>query len=244
MYYADRVNQLPLGVLGIAVGTALLPTLSRQISAGAERQAHASLNRAIEYGMLLTLPAAAALLVIADPILNVLFVRGNFSLADATLSSQSLSAYAAGLPAFVLIKVLGPGFFARGDMSTPVRIGMGILALNVALSLALMVPLKHVGPPLATSIAMTANCAILAVLLHRRAYLVPDPMLWSRLARMAVAATVMTGVLWQAKLLLVPNPNAPVSIPTLALLITAGLASYAAAAAALGLSALRRAARA
>jgi putative peptidoglycan lipid II flippase len=244
MYYADRVNQLPLGVLGIAVGTALLPTLSRQISAGKTQQAQASLNRAIEYGMLLTLPAAAALLVIPDPILNVLFVRGNFSLADATLSSQSLSAYAAGLPAFVLIKVLGPGFFARGDMSTPVRVGMSILGLNVALSLALMVPLKHVGPPLATSIAMTANCLILAVLLRRRGYLVPDPMLWSRLARMAAAAAIMTGVLWQAKLLLVPNPNAPVSIPTLAVLIAAGLGSYGATAAALGLTALRRAARA
>jgi putative peptidoglycan lipid II flippase len=129
-------------------------------------------------------------------------------------------------------------------MSTPVRVGMGILALNVALSLALMVPLKHVGPPLATSIAMTANCLILAVLLRRRAYLVPDPMLWSRLARMAAAAAVMTGVLWQAKLMLVPNPAAPVSIPTLVALITAGLASYGATAAALGLSALRRAARA
>ncbi len=244
MYYADRVNQLPLGVLGIAVGTALLPTLSRQISAGANSQALASLNRAIEYGMLLTLPAAAALLVIADPILKVLFARGHFSLADATLSAQSLTAYAAGLPAFVLIKVLGPGFFARGDMATPVRVGMGILALNVALSLALMVPLKHVGPPLATSIAMTTNCLILAVLLGRRAYLVPDAMLWSRLGRMGMAAAVMTGVLWQAKLFLVPNPAAPVSIPTLAMLISAGLASYGATAAALGLGALRRAARA
>jgi putative peptidoglycan lipid II flippase len=243
MYYADRVNQLPLGVLGIAVGTALLPTLSRQISAGASQKAYDSLNRAIEYGMLLTLPAAAALLVIADPIIKVLFVRGHFSLADATLSAQSLTAYAAGLPAFVLIKVLGPGFFARGDMATPVRVGMGILVLNVALSLALMVPLKHVGPPLATSIAMTTNCLLLAVLLHRRRYLVADPLLWSRLGRMGVAAAVMTLVLWQAKTLLVPDAAAPVSIPTLALLISAGLASYGATAAALGLGALRRAVR-
>jgi putative peptidoglycan lipid II flippase len=194
--------------------------------------------------MLLTLPAAAALLVIADPIIKVLFVRGHFSLADATLSAQSLTAYAAGLPAFVLIKVLGPGFFARGDMATPVRVGMGILVLNVALSLALMVPLQHVGPPLATSIAMTTNCLLLAVLLHRRRYLVTDPLLWSRLGRMGVAAAVMTLVLWQAKLLLVPSPAAPVSIPTLALLTSAGLASYGATAAALGLGALRRAVRA
>jgi putative peptidoglycan lipid II flippase len=244
MYYADRVNQLPLGVLGIAVGTALLPTLSRQISAGAEKAAQTSLNRAIEYAMLLTLPAAAALLVIADPILKVLFVRGHFTLADASLSAQSLSAYAVGLPAFVLIKVLGPGFFARGDMVTPVRVGMGILGLNVALSLALMVPLKHVGPPLATSLAMTANMAILLVLLLRRGYLVPDALLYSRVVRMGVAAVVMTLALWGTRVVLVPSAGVAVSIPVLAALVAVGLLSYGGAAAGLGLGGLRRTARA
>ena len=128
LYYADRVNQLPLGILGTAVGTALLPLLSRQIAAGETEAAHDTLNRAIEYALILTLPAAVALALLADPILQVLFARGAFTHEDASLSAQSLAAYAAGLPAFVLIKVLAPGFFARGDMSTPVRIGLGVLA--------------------------------------------------------------------------------------------------------------------
>jgi len=240
MYYADRINQLPLGVLGIAVGTALLPMLSRQISAGDTKAALASLNRAIEYAMLLTLPAAAALLIIADPILQTIFVGGKFTHADASLSAQALAAYAAGLPAFVLIKVLGPGFFARGDMTTPVRVGMGILVLNVTLSLALMHPLKHVGPPLATTLAMTVNVVLLAVLLLRRSYLVPDKMLWSRLARMGLAACVMAAALYEARIHLVPVAGRAVSIVTLIILVAAGLVSYGAVAAILGLASLRK----
>ncbi len=240
MYYADRVNQLPLGVLGTAVSTTLLPLMSRQISAQRPDQALESLNRAIEYAMLLTLPAAAALSIIADPVLQVLFVRGAFTAADASLSAQSLSAYAAGLPAFVLIKVLGPGFFARGDMSTPVKIGMGILALNLALSLALMHPLKHVGPPLATTVAMTVNVALLAALLLRRGYFVPDRLLASRTLRMVAAAAAMSVVLWRARVLLVPIAGVHVPVLKLAALIAAGFGTYAAAAAALGLLSIVR----
>ena len=239
MYYADRINQLPLGVLGIAVGTALLPALSRQVSAGQNDQAIASLNRAIEYALLLTLPAAAALLIIADPILQVLFVGGKFTHADASLSAQALVAYAAGLPAFVLIKVLGPGFFARGDMSTPVRIGMGILGLNVVLSLALMSPLKHVGPPLATTLAMTVNVVLLFVLLLRRGFLVPDRLLLSRLARMGAAAGVMAITLWRLRMLLSPARGGTVSILVLFVLVSGGLASYGLVAWALGLGSMR-----
>jgi putative peptidoglycan lipid II flippase len=239
MYYADRINQLPLGVLGIAVGTALLPTLSRQVSAGEHAQALSSLNRAIEYAMLLTLPAAAALLLIADPILQVLFVGGKFTHADASLSAQALVAYAAGLPAFVLIKVLGPGFFARGDMSTPVRIGMGILGLNVALSLVLMSPLKHVGPPLATTLAMTVNVVLLAILLRRRGYLVPDRLLWSRLTRMCVAAGVMALTLWRLRVILSPASGGPVSIIVLTALVSGGLATYGVTAWLFGLESMR-----
>jgi putative peptidoglycan lipid II flippase len=235
MYYADRINQLPLGVLGTAVSTALLPLMARQISAGKADEAVGSLNRAIEYAMLLTLPAAAALSIIADPILQVLFVGGKFTHEDASLSAQSLSAYAAGLPAFVLIKVLGPGFFARGDMGTPVRIGMGILVLNLALSLALMHPLRHVGPPLATTLAMTVNVVLLAVLLRRRDFWVPDRLLWSRLARMGVATAVMAGLLWVARRRLVPDMGGHVPVGVLAVLVGLGLAAYGLSAACLGL---------
>ena len=236
LYYADRLNQLPLGVLGTAVGTALLPLLARQASAGKMIEAQSTLNRAIEYALILTLPAAAALAIIADPIMQVLFVGGHFSHLDATLSAQSLSAYAAGLPAFVLVKVLAPGFFARGEMATPVKIGAGVLVLNVVLNLLLMGPLKHVGPPLATTIAASANVALLCFFLHARGYFVPDRALWSRIARMAAATALMAGVLWTARAWLVPHPSVHVSFVALTLLIGGGLATYGVAAFALGLA--------
>ncbi len=235
MYYADRINQLPLGVLGIAVSTALLPLLSRQVGAGQHAEAIDSQNRGIEYAMLLTLPAAAALTIIANPILQVLFVHGAFTHQDAAMSAQSLAAYALGLPAFVLIKVLGPGFFARGDTATPVKIGMGILVLNLALSLALMRPLRHVGPPLATTIAMTVNVVLLAAILLRRGALVPDRIFLSRLARMVLAAALMSGVLWAMRDLLAPAGR-HVSIAALAAMVVGGMSAYGVAALALGLA--------
>ena len=239
LYYADRVNQLPLGVLGTAVGTALLPLLSRQISSGQDAEAHGTLNRAIEYALILTLPAAVALAIIADPIMQVLFARGAFSHADATLSAQSLAAYSAGLPAFVLIKVLAPGFFARGDTSTPVKIGMGVLAVNLCLNLALMVPLKHVGPPLATTLAAILNTGLLSAMLLRRGYLAPDRLLATRLARMLGATLIMGAGLWIARDLLIPHPGRHVSLVALALLIAVGLSLYAALAQALGIADIR-----
>ena len=165
LYYADRVQQLPLGVIGTAVGTALLPLLSRQVRAGEAEAALGTLNRAIEYALFLTLPAAVALIVSAYPVMWVLFGRGAFDAESARLSAQSLAAYAVGLPAFVLVKVLAPGFFARGDTATPVKIGVAAVALNLAMNVAFMVPLQHIGPALATSLAAIFNVGWLGVLL-------------------------------------------------------------------------------
>ncbi len=148
MYFADRINQLPLGVLGAAAGTTLLPVLTRHLSAGDIQAAHRAQNRSVEYVILLTLPAVAGLLVLAGPIMIVLFGHGSFTEHDALLSAQSLRAYAVGLPAFILVKVLSPAFFARGDTRTPVYVGIGVLVLNFVLNLLFMVPLTHVGPPL------------------------------------------------------------------------------------------------
>ena len=134
LYYADRVQQLPLGVIGTAVGTALLPLLSRQVRAGEGEASIGTLNRAIEYALFLTLPAAVALIVSALPVMSVLFGRGAFAAESVRLSAQSLEAYALGLPAFVLVKVVAPGFFARGDMATPVRIGVAAVVLNLAMN--------------------------------------------------------------------------------------------------------------
>ncbi len=195
LYYADRVQQLPLGVIGAAVGTAMLPVLSRQVRAGDAAAAAETQNRAIEYALFLTLPAALALLVAAGPIVSVLFGRGRFGPADVVLSARALSAYAIGLPAFVLVKVLAPGFFARGDTATPVRIGAVAVALNLALNLAFMRPLQQMGPALATSLAAMVNLGLLGLMLGRRGQLVFDAGLRRRAPRMALAAVVMALVL-------------------------------------------------
>ena len=135
LYYADRLNQLPLGVVGIAVGTAILPPLSRQLRLGDLPGAIATQNRGLELAVLLTLPAAVALAVLAHPILAVLFQRGAFSPADTAATAAALAAYAAGLPAFVLVKVLAPAFFARHDTATPVKIAVVAMAVNLGLTL-------------------------------------------------------------------------------------------------------------
>ena len=120
LYYADRLNQLPLGVVGIAVGTAILPPLSRQVRSGDSAGAVATQNRGVELALLLTLPAAAALVVLARPILAMLFERGAFGPADSLRRPPRRSPpMPSGLPAFVLVKVLAPGFFARHDTDDP-----------------------------------------------------------------------------------------------------------------------------
>jgi putative peptidoglycan lipid II flippase len=234
LYYADRVNQLPLGILGTAVGTALLPLLSRQISAGETARAWDSINRAIEYALVLTLPAAFALAILADPIMQVLFARGAFTHHAASLSAQSLAAYATGLPAFVLVKILAPAFFANGDTATPVRLGMVVLLLNFCLNLALMRPLAHVGPPVATSIAAWLNVALLAVMLHRRNYMRADRLLVSRAARMLIATLLMAAAVWITRTILVAAPAHHVAVVVLAVLIAVGLVAYGALAQAFG----------
>lgn len=191
MYFADRVNQLPLGVLGAAAGTTLLPVLTRHLAAGDTTSAHTTQNRAISYALILTLPAAAGLLVVAAPVMMALFGHGQFTAHDAVLAAQSLRAYAVGLPAFVLVKVLSPGFFARGDTRTPVLVGMGTLVLNFVLNISFMHWLAHIGPPLASSLAAMVNAGVLAWLLIRRGALLPDPRLIRQLAGMAACAGLM-----------------------------------------------------
>ncbi len=191
LYYADRINQLPLGTIGVAVGIALLPTLSRQAQSGDEAGATATLNRAIEYALALTLPATLALLTIPAPILSVLFERGAFTAEDVRLSAQALAAYASGLPAFVLVKVLIPGFFARGDTAMPVKIGTACVVLNLALNIAFVVPLAHLGPPLSSAVAAWANVGALAFVLMRRGHMVIDAALLRVVPRMLAAGAVM-----------------------------------------------------
>jgi putative peptidoglycan lipid II flippase len=199
LYYADRVTQLPLGTIGAAVGTALLPLLTRLVRAGEAERANHTLNRALEYGFFLALPAAFALAVASWPIMWVLFGRGAFAADSVTLSAQALVAYAIGLPAFVAVKALAPAMFARGDTATPVKIGLAAVALNLALNVAFMVPLQHVGPALATSLAALCNAALLALVLARRGQFWPDAQLRRRMPRIVLAAGVMAATIWLAQ---------------------------------------------
>lgn len=193
--YADRVNQLPLGVVGIAIGTALLPLLSRQLRAGDAEGARESQNRAMEFALLLTLPAAAALIVLGEPVIRVLFQRGSFGAAETAATAGALAAFAIGLPAYVLVKVLTPAFFAREDTATPVRVAGATMVLNVALNLALMGPLAHVGMALSTALAAWFNAAVLAVLLKRRGFFAMDKRLKAKAPRIAAATLVLAALL-------------------------------------------------
>ncbi|HET6184372.1 MAG TPA: murein biosynthesis integral membrane protein MurJ [Acetobacteraceae bacterium] len=245
LYYADRVQQLPLGVIGTAVGTAMLPTLSRQVRAGEAEAALGTLNRALEYALALTVPAALALIVCAGPIMQALFQRGAFGAASTHLSAQALAAYAVGLPAFVLVKVLAPGFFARGDTATPVKVGLVAVALNLALNLAFMVPLRQMGPALATSLAAIFNAALLGLVLARRGQMQGDGQLRTRLPRMVAASLLMCVVLAGARFALfgLAAPHGLMRLPALAGLVAAGLLAYGLAGQALGAFDLRAARR-
>jgi putative peptidoglycan lipid II flippase len=234
LYYADRVSQLPLGVIGAAVGTALLPLLTRQLRTGRALSAHRSQNRAIELTLAFALPAALAMAVAAEPIITTLFQRGVFDAAAAAASAAALVAYAAGLPAFVLVKALTPGFFARGDTATPVKVGVCVVGLNLALNLALMPYLAHVGIALATSVSAWANVIVLGWLLTRRRRLVLDRRLRRAVPRLLAAALVMAAVLLGLQALIFPLAGGLARFGGLAVLIAAGLATYFATAQAIG----------
>jgi putative peptidoglycan lipid II flippase len=229
LYYADRVNPRPLGIVGIAVGTALLPLLSRQVREGAHAAAVYSQNRALEFALLLTVPAAAALIAIGGPIITVLFERGNFGPAETAATVPTLAAFSLGLPAYVLVKVLTPGFFARGDTATPVRIAIVAMLANLVLNLALMIPLQHVGIALGTALSSWINCALLAWGLLRRDLIAFDARLKQRARAIAISALAMALGIYGLSRLLAPWLAGPAvqRVGALALLVLAGLGIFA-----------------
>lgn len=200
LYYADRINQLPLGVVGIAIGTSLLPLLSRQLRDGSTEAAMANQNRAIEFGLLFALPAAAALGVSALPIIATLFEGGRFGPTESARAAAALVAYAPGLPAFIMVQALVTGFYAREDTRTPLLIALVSIALNVALNVTFLraTGLEHVGVALASSISGWLNALLLASVLVLRQHLIIDRRLKSRSWRMLVAALAMGIGLWLA----------------------------------------------
>ncbi len=237
LYYADRLNQLPLGVVGIAVGTAILPSLSRQVRLGQFEDAITTQNRGLELALCLTLPSAVGLIVLARPLMSVLFQHGAFGPADAAATAAALAAYAAGLPAFVLIKVLAPAFFARQDTRTPVKVAVVAVLVNLFLTLVLMRFLAHVGIALATTAAGWVNALTLLALLIRRRHFRLDRRARRTLPRVAIAALAMGAVLTLLRIVFAPRlATGPLMmrVAALAALIGVGFAAFALFALALG----------
>ncbi|TBW36409.1 murein biosynthesis integral membrane protein MurJ [Siculibacillus lacustris] len=230
LYYADRLYQLPLGVIGIAIGQVLLPEIAVGLFDPDRARADAVLSRALEAALALALPAAVALWVLAGPITVVLFQRGAFGAGDAVETTRAMAALALGLPGFVLVKVFSPAFYAREDTRLPMAVGGVAVAVNVALALAFFPFVGWIAVPVATAAAGWINAALLAAILIRRGHWRIDATLARRVPRLAVAATAMGLVVaiggdLGADLLAAARPLA-VKGATLAVLVALGLAVH------------------
>ncbi len=191
LYYADRLYQLPLGVIVVAIGVVLLPDLSRKLRAGDDRAALNSQNRALELSLFLTVPAAIALMAIPVPIIRTVLEHGAFTATDTLAVAPTVLAFATALPAFAMTKVFQPGFYAREDTSTPMRFAVISVAINIVASLLLSRWYGHVGIAAATSIAAWANAILLATALTRRGHYQMDGRLKTRLPRILVCGLLL-----------------------------------------------------
>ena len=202
LYYSDRLSELPLGVFGVAIATVILPNLSRHHAASSTQEYSETLDWALKMILLIAVPASAALVLLAEPILVTLFYYGDvMTLRDMSMATLSLRAYALGLIAFMLIKVLAPGFFARQDMRTPVRIGIIAMVTNMVLNILFVVPLHfywqigHLGLAAATSVAAFLNAILLYVYLKRSGVYVASGHWVGFFCRLSAAVGVMLVVL-------------------------------------------------
>jgi putative peptidoglycan lipid II flippase len=202
LYYADRIHQLPIGVVGIAVGTVLLPEMARRLAAGDERGAASSQGKAIEFALLLAVPCAAASLVIPELFMRALFARGAFTAADAAAAGQTLAAYATGLIPFVLMRSFVAPFHARGDTTTPVIAALTGVALNIALKVALMGPLAQAGLALATAAGAWLNLLLLMWFARRRGFAKPGENTRGNSVRLIAAGIILAAVLYVDSLFL------------------------------------------
>ena len=167
LYYADRVNQLPLGVLGIAIGTALLPVLSSQVKKNQKKEAEKSISKAIKFGILFSIPAFFGLLIFSENIISFLFFRGAFEYKDVQATSSALIALCCGLPAFIMIKILVIPFFANEDTKTPIKISLFCMSINLILNLILIREFLHVGLAISTSVSAWINFILLFYILNK-----------------------------------------------------------------------------
>jgi putative peptidoglycan lipid II flippase len=230
LYYADRINQLPIGVVGIAVGTVLLPEMSRRLAAGDTRGAALAQARGIQLALLMTVPSVAGAIAIPDLIMRALFARGAFTAADAAAAGATLAAYAIGLLPFVMMRSFTAPFYARGDTLTPVKAALLAAAVNIALKVVLMGPLAQVGLALATSAGAWINLTLLTIFARRRGFAVSGAGL-RPVIRLFLAGAVLAVVLYFGSIVLAKAfsglPHFRQEI-TLAVLLLIGTIVYAA----------------
>lgn len=191
MYYADRLMEFPTGVLGVALGTILLPSLSRQASCGNREKFSQLLDWGIRLCLLLALPATVGLGLLARPLTMTLFMHGKFNLHDVTMTSYALIAYAVGLLGLILVKVLAPGFYANQDIKTPVKIALFVLGCTQLMNLLLVGPLKHAGLSLSIGLSACLNAANLGYFLIKKGLYQPQSGWRSFSLRLLVAIILM-----------------------------------------------------
>src|SRR5581483_8010616 len=196
LYYADRLNQLPIGVIGIAIGTVLLPEMSRRLTAEDHQGALAEQRRAFDFTLLLSVPFVTAFLVVPDTIMRAMFARGAFTKGDAAAAGATLAAYAVGLIPFVLIRSAVATFYARRDTATPVKAALIGVAVNVARKIALVGPLAQVGLAFATAIGAWINLSLVIAFAVRAGYLQLDSNLMRSVAKFVAAGLVLGAALW------------------------------------------------
>jgi len=198
LYYADRLNQLPIGVIGIAVGTVLLPEMSRRLTAGDRTGAMDAQRRAFDFTLLFSVPFVAAFLAVPDVITRAMFARGAFTKGDAAAAGATLAAYAIGLIPFVLIRSAVSTFYARKDTATPVKASLTGLAVNMLLKVLLMGSLAQVGLALATAVGAWINLLLVLGFAVRAGYLEPNRALTQSVVKFAISGVVLAAVLWLA----------------------------------------------
>lgn len=229
LYYADRLNQLPIGVIGIAIGTVLLPEMSRRLTAEDHEGAMASQRRAFDFTLLFSVPFVAAFLAVPDVVTRALFARGAFTRADAAAAGATLAAYAIGLIPFVLIRSAVATFYARKNTATPVKASLTGLAVNVMLKVALMGSLAQVGLALATAVGAWINLLLVLGFAVRAGYLVLDRILIRSLTKFFASGIVLAAALWLAARFAAAHLSAIRTFhdeATLLLLIAVGTAVY------------------
>ena len=196
LYYADRLNQLPIGVIGIAIGTVLLPEMSQRLTSGDRDGASASQRRAFNFTLLFSVPFVAAFLSVPEIITRAMFARGAFSKADAAAAGATLAAYAIGLIPFVLIRSAVATFYARKDTATPVKAALIGVAVNVALKIALVGSLAQVGLALATAVGAWVNLLLVTGFAARAGYLDLDRALVRIMMKFLVSGVALAAALW------------------------------------------------